>query len=169
MNKFPEATIMLSADHGMSRKTNLIDLGKILKQNGIDNLAVPIIKDEHVVHHSNLGGAYFIYLDDSVVSKSIDLLNALEGVDLAMTSEEAVTKYNLRLERIGQVIVTADKDTVFGDTNLVEMPGDLRSHGSEHEQNIPIIGYNLKNTNYTFTENRHMGTYVIEQLGLLNK
>lgn len=169
MNKFPEATIMLSADHGMSRKTNLIDLGKILKQNGIDNLAVPIIKDEHVVHHSNLGGAYFIYLDDSVVSKSIDILNALEGVDLAMTSEEAVTKYNLRLERIGQVIVTADKDTVFGDTNLVEMPGDLRSHGSEHEQNIPIIGYNLKNTNYTFTENRHMGTYVIEQLGLLNK
>ena len=31
------------------------------------------------------------------------------------------------------------------------------------------IGYNLKNTNYIFTENRHMGTYVIEQLGLLNK
>jgi len=169
MNRFPEATIMLSADHGMSRKTNLIDLGKILKQNGIENIAVPIIKDEHVVHHSNLGGAYFIYLDDSLVSQSIDLLNRIDGVDLAMSSEEAVTKYNLRLERIGQVIVTADKDTVFGDTDLVEMPDDLRSHGSEHEQLIPIIGYNIKDSSHQFTENRHMGTYVINQLGLKNQ
>ena len=86
-----------------------------------------------------------------------------------MTSDEAITKYNLRSERIGQVIVTADKDTVFGDTDLVEMPDDLRSHGSEHEQSVPIIGYNLKNPNYIFTENRHMGTYVIEQLNLLSK
>ena len=168
LDKFPDATIMMSGDHGMSRKTNLIDLGKILTENGIDNFAVPIIKDKYVVHHANLGGAYFIYLDESLVSKSIELLNKTPGVDLAMSAEDAVARYNLRLERIGQVIVTADKDTVFGDTDLVEIPDDLRSHGSEHEQLVPIIGYNMKDKSYTFTENRHMGTYVIDQLGLVS-
>jgi len=51
---------------------------------------------------------------------------------------------------------------------LVEIPDDLRSHGSEHEQRVPIIGYNVKNMSHEFTENRHMGTYVIDQLGLAN-
>ena len=168
LNRFPNATIMVSGDHGMSRKTNLIDLGQILTENGMENLAVPIIKDKYVVHHANLGGAYFIYIDESLVNKSIDLLNRTEGVDLAMSAADAVERYHLRLERIGQVVVTADKDTVFGDSTLVEIPDDLRSHGSEHEQRVPIIGYNVKNTSHEFTENRHMGTYVIDQLGLGN-
>ena len=51
---------------------------------------------------------------------------------------------------------------------MVEIPDDLRSHGSEHEQQVPIIGYNVKNTSHEFTENRHLGTYVIDQLGLGN-
>ena len=85
-----------------------------------------------------------------------------------MSAADAVERYHLRLERIGQVVVTADKDTVFGDSTLVEIPDDLRSHGSEHEQRVPIIGYNVKNMSHEFTENRHMGTYVIDQLGLAN-
>ena len=120
------------------------------------------------MHHANLGGAYFIYIDESLVNKSIDLLNRTEGVDLAMSAADAVERYHLRIERIGQVVVTADKDTVFGDSTLIEIPDDLRSHGSEHEQRVPIIGYNVKNMSHEFTENRHMGTYVIDQLGLAN-
>jgi phosphonoacetate hydrolase len=166
MRKYSNATIIISADHGMSDKTNLVDLGKILTNNGIQNYAFPIIKDRYVAHHSNLGGGYIIYLDEVIASQAIALLNKVPGVDLAVSREEAVNKFNLHADRIGQIVVTGNKETVFGNIGEVDMPKGLRSHGSEHEMDVPIIGYNLKNKEFKFSENRDVGKYVIQELGL---
>jgi len=162
--KYSNATIIISADHGMSAKTNLVDLGKILSDKGIENHSVPIIKDRYVAHHSNLGGAYIIYLEETNVEKAIDVLNVVPGVDSALSKDEAVTKFDLNAERIGQIVVNGNKDTVFGNTDEIDLPIGLRSHGSEHERNIPIIGYNLKNKEFQFSENRDIGRYVINEL-----
>ena len=59
-----------------------------------------------------------------------------------MTREEASARLHLREDVIGDVVVTASVDAVFGDAGEVEMPDGLRSHGSEHERAIPIFGYN---------------------------
>ena len=162
--KYSNSTIIISADHGMSAKTKLVDLAKTLSDKGIKNHSVPIIKDRYVAHHSNLGGAYIIYLEETNVEKAIDLLNAVPGVDFALSRDEAVVKLDLNAGRIGQIVVNGNKDTVFGNTAEIDLPIGLRSHGSEHERNIPIIGYNLKNKEFQFSENRDIGRYVINEL-----
>jgi phosphonoacetate hydrolase len=47
-------------------------------------------------------------------------------------------------ERIGELIVFGDKDTVFGDlgADFEALPPTLRTHGSLHETAIPMIIYN---------------------------
>jgi phosphonoacetate hydrolase len=48
--------------------------------------------------------------------------------------------------RIGDLVVWADKDTLFGemDSEQENFSGVLRSHGSEHERDIPLFVYNAK-------------------------
>ena len=166
VRKYANATIMISADHGMSAKTNLVDLGKILAEKGFKNHSVPIIKDKYVAHHANLGGGYIIYLEEIYVNKAIDILNRVPGVDTALSREDAVNKFHLNADRIGQIVVSANKDTVFGNTDEIDLPTGLRSHGSEHEREVPIIGYNLQNKEFEFCENRDVGRYVINALEL---
>lgn len=49
-------------------------------------------------------------------------------------------------ERIGELVVLGDKDTVFGE--LVEeseqLEASYRSHGSLHESEVPLIIYNYR-------------------------
>jgi phosphonoacetate hydrolase len=51
-------------------------------------------------------------------------------------------------DRIGELIVLGDKDTVFGDleTDFEALPPTLRTHGSLHETEIPMIIYNASGT-----------------------
>ena len=51
-------------------------------------------------------------------------------------------------ERIGELVVLGDKDTVFGDieTEVEELPPTFRTHGSLHETAIPMIIYNASGT-----------------------
>ena len=61
-------------------------------------------------------------------------------------------------------VVTGEEDVVFGDPSEVEMPAGLRSHGSTHECNIPIIGYNGNFEGFAFEENRDLGRYIFERV-----
>ena len=107
-----------------------------------------------------------IYLEETDIEKAIDVLNAIQGVDSALSKDEAVAKFDLNAERIGQIVVNGSKDTVFGNTAEIDLPIGLRSHGSEHERKVPIIGYNLKNKEFQFSENRDIGIYVINEFGI---
>ena len=57
-----------------------------------------------------------------------------------------------------------EKDVVFGNPEEVEMPDNLRSHGSLHETTVPIIGHNGDFDGFTFQENRDVGRYVFERV-----
>ena len=61
VDSHPDITLLLTADHGMSAKSRMVDLKSALEKYGIKARAVPIIKDRYVVHHSNLGGCIFVY------------------------------------------------------------------------------------------------------------
>ncbi len=47
-------------------------------------------------------------------------------------------------ERIGDLVVIGDKDTVFGEleTDSEVLQPTYRSHGSLHESDVPLIIYN---------------------------
>ena len=161
----PGVTLLVTADHGMSPKTRMVDLAGALVKYGIKANAVPIIKDRYVVHHSNLGGCMFIYLESGGpddIGEAIKVLRATPGVDEALAREEAAERFRLHYERIGDIVVTGAQDVVFGDPASVEMPARLRSHASIHERKIPLIGYNGDFAGFSFEENRDIGRYVFE-------
>ena len=161
----PDATVLITADHGMSQKTRMVDLGAELARRGIGGNPVPIIKDRYTVHHSNLGGCIFIYLERPEMRvEAVGALREVPGVELVLAREEAASLFRLHADRIGDVVVTGDPVTVFGDPSEVAMPRGLRSHGSAHERRVPIIGYNGYFDGFTFAENRDVGRYVHERL-----
>ena len=84
--------------------------------------------------------------------------------------KEAADELRLNYDRIGDLVVTGDLDTVFGPKELEDTWDDtgaghgLRSHASAHEQDVPIIGYNGDFDGFEFTENRDIGRYVFERV-----
>ena len=161
----PAATVLVTADHGMSQKTRMVDLGAELARRGIGGHPVPIIKDRYTVHHSNLGGCIFIYLDrPEMRGEAVEVLREAPGVEQVLTKEEAASLFRLHADRIGDLVVTADAATVFGNPSEVTMPRRLRSHGSAHERRVPIIGCNGDFDGFTFAENRDVGRYVHERV-----
>ena len=164
LHAHPDVTLLLSADHGMKAKRRMVDLGGTLAERGISAAAVPIIKDRYVVHHSNLGGCMFVHLAQRDAAEAVKVLRDVPGVERALTAEEAAHALNLHRDRIGDVVVTGDADTVFGDPSEVSLPPRLRTHGSEHEQAVPIFAYNGDFDGFEFSENRDIGRYVFERV-----
>ena len=161
----PKATLLLTADHGMSAKTRMVDLQDALGRPGIGSVnPVPIIKDRYVAHHSNLGGCMFLYMGDDDVEEALKVLRDTPGVEEALSREEAVDELKLHYDRIGDVVVMGEKDVVFGDPSEVSMPPRLRTHGSMHETNVPILGYNGDFDGFDFEENRDVGRFVLERV-----
>jgi len=142
----------------------MVDIRHALLSYGINSNPVPIIKDRYVVHHANLGGSMYVYVNPRYIQKAIEILQTTSGVEEALTREEAAVKFKLCPERIGDVVVTGEKHVVFGDPTEIEMPDNLRSHGSVHECRIPIIGYNGDFKSFRFRENRDVGRYIFEKV-----
>lgn len=175
IEEHPDITLFITADHGMSQKTRMVDLETTLGRYGINARAIPIIKDRYVVHHANLGGCIFVYLDhikntssrlsnQHILDEAFDVICNTPGVEDVLLREEATKLLRLHHERIGDIVVTGEADVVFGNPTEVDMPPRLRSHASNHEREIPLLGYNGDFDGFTFKENRDIGRYVFKKV-----
>ncbi len=161
----PNREIYITADHGMSAKTDALDPGRWLTEHGVGASAIPIIKDRYVAHHGNLGGAAYIFLDDrSDSARAIALLSEAPGVEEIYTAAQAAETFKLHRDRIGDIFVLADCDTVFGELEQTQMDVRLRSHGSRHESYVPIIGYNSPWRPEDFSCNVDVGRLFLESI-----
>jgi phosphonoacetate hydrolase len=160
----PDITLLVTADHGMSRKSRMVDLKHILESYHIRSITIPIIKDRYVVHHANLGGCMYLYVQPRDLEEALKVIRETPGVEDAIPREEAVARFRLSGERIGDIVVTGEEDVVFGDVTEVEIPPNLRTHGSTHEGPVPLIGYNGDFAGFSFEENRDIGRYVFERV-----
>jgi phosphonoacetate hydrolase len=159
----PNREIYITADHGMLPKTHALDPGRWLMAQGIPAVAVPIIKDRYVAHHSNLGGAAYVFLRDANQLKSaVEAFKQAPGVEEVYASAEAAAQFQLHPERIGDIFLLADRRTVFGELNGTEIPVKIRSHGSRHESEAPIIGYNSPRPADDFVYNVDVGRWLLE-------
>ena len=136
----------------------------MLGARGIQANPVPIIKDRYVVHHANLGGSIYLYLRPQDQEEALKILKGTPGVDKAIGREEAADRFRISPHRIGDIVVTGEVDVVFGDPTEVEMPSQLRSHGSTHETQVPLLGYNGDFAGFAFEENRDIGRYIFERV-----
>ena len=162
----PEREIYITADHGMLEKSLALDPGCILTQHGIPATSIPIIKDRYVVHHGNLGGAAYIFLENrNDIERAAQILLNTTGIEEVQSAEDAARIFRLHPDRIGDIFVLADKDTVFGELDVVSEPISVRSHGSRHESYVPIIGYNSPWSATDFEYNLDIGRLFVESLG----
>lgn len=162
VDEFPDTEIYLTADHGMSPKKKAVDLKRLLAGEGIEVELVPVIKDRYVVHHENLGGFCYLYIladsassqeRDLMTARAIEILTEQQGVEAVLTRTEAVERFRLLGERIGDLVVLGTQDVVFGELDSISQPVDIRSHGSTYESQVPIIGYNSPTPAHEYREN----------------
>lgn len=146
------AVIGLTADHGMNAKHNsngepnviyLQDRADDLLGAGKSRVILPIT-DPYVVHHGALGSFATVYLQDGTdPTDAVSRLGEIEGIELALSNTEGCTQFELASDRMGDIILVADRNTVIGtcadrhDLSGLEVP--LRSHGGISEQTVPLI------------------------------
>ena len=164
VESIPQIQVLITADHGMSAKDTMINLPEVLSSHGIKGRAVPIIKDMYTVHHSNLGGCIYVYLEPGDIDRAVKIMKLVDGVDDALPKEEAARRFKLMPQRIGDVMVLGSPGAVFGDSQEVDLPPNLRSHGSLHEDRVPVIGYGGAFGQYQFKENVDLGRYVFQHV-----
>ena len=154
MDDNPNREVYVTADHGMNAKSHGIDLEKVLTGGDITARAVPLIMDRYTAHHGGLGGVAYVHLGDATcLGEAVQLLRETSGIEGAYPRDEAAQQFDLMSQRIGDVMVLGDKDTVFGTFDAVHAEVNLRSHGSRHESAVPIIAYGVpgeKNYRYNY-------------------
>ena len=141
------ATVALTADHGMNAKhradgsPNVIYLQDILDGwlGAGDARVILPITDPYVVHHGALGSFATVYVNADVKQG----IQALEGIELVLTREEAAKRFELPPDRIGDLVVVSAKHVVIGTSkakhDLSGLEEPLRSHGGISEQKVPLL------------------------------
>ena len=133
------AVLGVAADHGMNEKKVNLDLVQLLGEAGMGARFIAAIKDEHVVHHRNLGGSAYLYVEGDV-ERARDVVASADGVEVVLTRAEAAARFRLPAGRIGDLLVLADADHTFGpNPGSVYADVEVRSHGSLHEREVPFI------------------------------
>jgi phosphonoacetate hydrolase len=142
LSDIPNLSVLLTADHGMNPKTEGIDIARVLAAKGIEAEAVPIIRDKHVVHHQNLGGACYVYLKRRAdEAKAFNVVRSVPGVEEVYRRSQAARRFHLRADRIGDLFLLAARQVAFGALPAERQEIKIRSHGSRHEQAVPILCY----------------------------
>jgi phosphonoacetate hydrolase len=144
----PDAAFFLTADHGMNYKKRCWDLDKALGARGAKvRFALSAEKDRYVKHHRTFGGTAYVWLNSPEDAPEVrERILQLDGIEAVRTREEAARDFHLMPERIGELVVTGDRDTVFGElqTDLENLEASYRSHGSLHESEVPLVIHNCK-------------------------
>jgi phosphonoacetate hydrolase len=143
--------LVLTADHGMNDKhlpsgePDVIYLQELLDGElgaGKARVILPIT-DPYVAHHGALGSFATVYVADGQAPEMAARLAKLDGVQVAMTADEACRRFELPADRIGDVVVISTKHKVLGTArakhDLSGLTEPLRSHGGLTEQTVPMI------------------------------
>ena len=146
------ATLALTADHGMKAKHDehgmpaVIYLQTILDEwcgAGHTRVILPIT-DPYVVHHGALGGFATAYLPSTTeCSQLCQRLAEIDGINCALTRDQAATRFALPPDRLGDIVVIAERNNVIGSSperhDLTQLTEPLRSHGGLSEGRVPMV------------------------------
>jgi len=146
------AAVVVTADHGMKPKhkadgtpavvyvQDLLDgwLGKDAAR-----VILPIT-DPYVVHHGALGSFATAYLPAGADREAVMArLRDIDGITLVVTRGEAVRRFELPADRIGDIVMISGENMTIGTSahrhDLAALKEPLRSHGGLTEQEVPFI------------------------------
>ena len=145
------ATVVMTADHGMNAKTdalgrpNIVFLQDLLDGwygEGTTRVILPIT-DPYVVHHGALGSYATVYVATERLMDAAVRIRSLPGIALVLTRDEACHRFELPPDRVGDLVIVAERLSVIGtnrsrhDLSGLDVP--LCSHGGLSEQQVPLI------------------------------
>jgi len=147
------AVVALTADHGMNDKSkpdgspNVIWLQDHLDANLGRGRTIVIcpITDRFVAHHGALGGFVRVYCREGANRREVmKLIDGLPGIAAVLEKEEAARRFDLPLDREGDIVVIGDSGTCIGgaeaEHDLSGLAGHrLRTHGGIAEARVPFI------------------------------
>lgn len=154
------AVVVLTADHGMSAKTdssgapNVVYVEDEVRRAlgigggagvGADGVRVILpITDPYTVHHGALGSFASVYLPAGTDRQAlIERLREIDGVQAVHDRDEAAARYRLPADRLGDIVLLAETGCVLGRFaqwhDLSGLDAPLRSHGALGELQIPFI------------------------------
>ncbi|MEV4615466.1 phosphonoacetate hydrolase [Kitasatospora sp. NPDC049258] len=152
------ATVVLTADHGMSAKTDAQGRAQVVYveeevrrilgvPEGADAEGLRVIlpiTDPYTVHHGALGSFASVYLPAGADrAATIEALRAIGGVEEVHGREEAAARFAQPADRIGDIVVLAEAGTALGRFpawhDLSGLDAPLRSHGALGELQIPFL------------------------------
>ena len=143
----PDAAFFVTADHGMNAKTRCWDLTRVCHEAGVPlRFALSPEADYYVRHHRNFTGCAYLWLNDPEDYRAVaEIMGNLDGVEEVLTGADGAARFHLAPERVGDMVVLADKTTMFGDMeNAFEALADTyRAHGSVYEMDIPLVIHNF--------------------------
>ncbi|KIC13737.1 phosphonoacetate hydrolase [Leisingera sp. ANG-Vp] len=146
------AAIVVTADHGMKPKHNADGSPSVIyAQDLLDDwlgkdaarVILPIT-DPYVVHHGALGSFATAYLPEGAGKAEIMAkLDAREELILVADKEEAIRRFELPGDRIGDIVMISGENMTIGTSahrhDLAALKEPLRSHGGLTEQEVPFI------------------------------
>jgi len=144
--------LVLTADHGMNDKhlsngePDVIYLqDRFDAWLGKDKARVILpITDPYVAHHGALGSFATVYLPaDANAAEILDRLREVDGIQVALSRDEACRRFELPPDRIGDIVAISTVHKVLGTSrarhDLTGLTEPLRSHGGLTEQTVPMI------------------------------
>ena len=148
-----DITLALTADHGMSDKSNdagepnVIWLQDILDAKFGKDEAVVIcpITDAFVAHHGALGGFVRVWSRGKVsANQIIQHITGIDGIELALDKETVCRMFEMPPDREADVAVISRHDVCIGASagnhDLSGLKGNrLRTHGGTSEAKVPFI------------------------------
>ncbi len=146
------AAIVVTADHGMKPKhnadgePNVIYAQDLMDEwlgEGRARVILPIT-DPYVVHHGALGAFATAYLPEGADRADIMAkLDARDELILVVDKEEAIKRFELPADRIGDIVMISGENMTIGTSadrhDLAALKEPLRSHGGLTEQEVPFI------------------------------
>ena len=146
------AAVVLTADHGLKPKHDAAgDPAVVYVQDLLDDwlgtaaarVILPIT-DPYVVHHGALGSFATAYLPEGCDTGDIMArLDAIDGIMLVVDRDEAVRRFELPSDRIGDIVIISEERMTIGTSedrhDLAALKEPLRSHGGLTEQEVPFI------------------------------
>ncbi|WP_405913893.1 phosphonoacetate hydrolase [Streptomyces sp. NBC_00963] len=146
------AVLVVTADHGMNAKSDaggdarVVFLQDVLDARlgeGTARVVLPIT-DPYTVHHGALGSYATVHLPAATdVAPLVAALTTLDGVDTVLTRAQACERFELPPDRIGDIVVIAERNTALGTTparhDISGFEEPLRSHGGLTEQRVPFL------------------------------
>ena len=115
LDAHPDLEVYMSADHGMNFKSRCYDLNKVLPRKGAEIFfAMSAERDPYVKHHRTFGGTAFVWLKAPGDFDRGGYSAAASTASRRSMTATPAPRFLLHPDRIGDMLVIGDIDTVFG-------------------------------------------------------